>query len=317
MLLTSNQLPNIKQLTVMIKENKLHLIRPEDVLALLMILPSIWVTSPSEYYYLFNGNLIISKHTTALMVLILFAVFTALYENRIQRIIDTMKSGVKIPAVTIQDQSVYLWKRKFRILQVIRDYLPFLVCFMAFHRLTVLIPHVKGYDVDRIFMSFDRFAIEGIRLKILGWFGSSREFKDLISISYKTYLLGVPIIATYLYMVKELKQFRQFLLTISIGLILALLINMLFPSMGLESIIRGIKAPLTGSVSLPAIYTTAVLLFSIKFSKALSTFYIPIAILFFIAEILSYSNYLLTILISVIVGLIAIPLAKLIQGAWN
>jgi hypothetical protein len=93
----------------MMKENKLHIIRPEDVLALLMILPSIWVTSPSEYYYLFNGNLVVSKHTTALMLLLLFAVLTSLYENRVQRIIDTMKSGVKIPAVTIQDQSLYLW----------------------------------------------------------------------------------------------------------------------------------------------------------------------------------------------------------------
>ena len=299
------------------KENKLNLIRPEDVLALLMILSSIWVTSPSEYYYLFNGNLVVSKHTTALMLLVLFAIFTSLYENRIQRIIDTMKSGVKIPAVTISDQSVYLWKRKFRILQVIRDYLPFLVCIIAYHRLTVLIPHVKGYNIDRVFMSFDRLVIEGVRLKILGWFGSSREFKDILSLSYKTYLLGVPIIATYLYMVKQFQKFRRFLLAIIIGSILALLISMFFPSVGLDSIVNNIKAPLSGSISLPTIYTTILLLFAIGFSKALSSFYLPIAILFFIAEILSYHSYLLTIVIGVIVGLIAMYLAKLIQGAWN
>ena len=299
------------------KENKLNLIRPEDVLALLMILSSIWVTSPSEYYYLFNGNLVVSKHTTALMLLVLFAIFTSLYENRIQRIIDTMKSGVKIPAVTISDQSLYLWKRKYRILQVIRDYLPFLLCIIAYQRLTVLIPHVREYNIDRVFMSFDRLVIEGTRLKILGWFGSSREFKDILSLSYKTYLLGVPIISTYLYMIKQFKKFRGFLLAIIIGSALALLISTFFPSLGLAAIVNNIKAPLSGSISLPTIYTTILLLFAIGYSKPLSSFYIPIATLFLVAEVLSYYSYLLTIVISVIVGLIAMYLAKLIQGAWN
>jgi hypothetical protein len=301
----------------MMKENKLHIIRPEDVLALLMILPSIWVTSPSEYYYLFNGNLVVSKHTTALMLLLLFAVLTSLYENRIQRIIDTMKSGVKIPAVTIQDQSLYLWKRKFRILQVIRDYLPFLVCIIAYHRLAVIIPHVKDYNLDRIFMSFDRLVIEGARLKILGWFGSSQEFKDFMTVSYKTFLLGVPIISTYLYMVKAFKKFREFLLAIAIGSAIALIISMVFPCIGLEAIIKSIPGPMTGSISLPAIYTATIIMFSIKFSRPLLTFYIPIAALFFLAEILSYSSYFLVIIISVMVGLIAVPLARSVQGVWS
>lgn len=301
----------------MMKENKLHLIRPEDVLALLMIIPSIWVTSPSEYYYLFNGNLVVSKHVTALMLLLLFAIFTSLYENRIQRIIDTMKSGVKIPAVTMSDQAVYLWKRKNRILQVSRDYLPFLLCIIAYHRLTQLIPHIKHYDIDRIFMSFDRSVIESLRLKALALFGQSREFKDILSLSYKTYLLGVPVIATYLYMIKQFKKFREFLLAITLGSIIALLVSIIFPSLGLEAILNNSKAPLSGTISIPAIYTVVVLVFSIKYSKPLASFYIPIATLFFFSQILSYSSYLLAIVVSVIIGLVALPLARLIQGAWN
>jgi len=58
-------------------------------------------------------------------------------------------------------------------------------------------------------------------------------------------------------------------------------------------------------------------MFSIKFSRPLLTFYIPIAALFFIAEILSYSSYLLVMIISVMIGLIAVPLARLIQGVWS
>ncbi|MEI6093708.1 MAG: hypothetical protein WCQ47_08565, partial [bacterium] len=239
------------------------------------------------------------------------------YENRIQRIIDTMKSGVKIPAVTISDQTVYLWKRKFRILQVIRDYLPFLVCIIAYHRLTQLIPHAKSYNIDRVFMSFDRFVIESLRLKTLSFFGHSREFRDVLSLSYKTYLLCVPVIATYLYMIKQFKKFREFLLAITLGSVITIIVSIIFPSIGLEAILNNSRAPLSGTISIPAIYTVIVLVFSLKYIKPLASFYIPIASLFFISQILSYSSYMLAIVISAIIGLVAVPLARLIQGAWN
>jgi hypothetical protein len=303
----------------MTKKIRLSLIRPEDVLALLMILPSVWVTSPSEYYYLFNGNIVVSKHMTALMLLFLFAIFTALYENRIQRIIDTIKSGVKIPAVTIGDQIVHLWRNKFRILYVIRDYLPFLICVIAYHRLTIFIPQVdiRNSVIDRMFMSFDRFLLEDLRLAILAWIGGYHWFKDLVSLSYKTYFLAVPILATYLYMLKEFDKFRQFMLAISIGTLMSLLFNIMMPCLGLESVIKNISSDLTGSVSLPAVYTTTVLLYSFKFNRTLALFYLPIATLFFIADILSYSNYLLSIITSLLIAYLAIPVAKYVKGAWT
>ena len=303
----------------MTKKIRLSLIRPEDVLALLMILPSVWVTSPSEYYYLFNGNIVVSKHLTALMLLFLFAIFTALYENRIQRIIDTIKSGVKIPAVTINDQIVYLWRNKFRILYVIRDYLPFLICVIAYHRLTIFIPEVEMKDsvIDRIFMSFDRFMIEDLRLWALAWIGNHLWIKDLISLSYKTSFLAVPILATYLYMLKEFDKFRQFMLAISIGTLLSLLLSIMMPCLGLESVIKNINSNLTGSISLPAVYTATVLFYSFKFNKTLALFYLPISILFFIADILSYSNYLLSITLSLLIGYLAIPIAKYVKGVWT
>jgi hypothetical protein len=302
----------------MTKKIKLSLIRPEDILALLMILPSLWVTSPSEYYYLFNGNIVVSKHMTALMLLFVFAIFTALYENRIQRIIDTIKSGVKIPAVTIADQIVHLWKNKFRILYVIRDYLPFLVCVIAYHRLTVFIPEVNMKDsvIDRIFMSFDRFLIEDLRLYFLTWTGNYTWIKDLLSLSYKTYFLAVPILATYLYMLKEFDKFREFMLAISIGTLISLLFSIIMPCLGLEAVIKSISSDLTGSISLPAVYTATVFFYAFKFNKTLALFYLPIAFLFFIADILTYSNYLLSIILSLIIGYLAIPIAKYIKGAW-
>ena len=72
--------------------NKLA-IRPEDILAVLMIIPSLLAARQSEYYYFLNGNIVFSKHTSGLLLLLILSILTALYENRTQRIIDTIKSG--------------------------------------------------------------------------------------------------------------------------------------------------------------------------------------------------------------------------------
>jgi len=279
-------------------DKKQPIIRIEDILAVLMILPSIWVTSPSEYYSMFNGNIVVSKHTTALTLLFMFAILTALYENRIQRIIDSIKSGVKIPAVTIEDQSIYLWKTKFRILYVIRDYLPFLICILAYHRLLDILPAITIYRMDDIFRSVDGALVEGFRSTVLAWEHNSHRLKDVISLSYKSYFLSVPIVATYLYLIKDLKKFRQLFLAIVIGSIFALIINILF------------RTSDTRSVSLPAIYTSVLLFYSLNISKLLMYWYMPIAVLCFLADILTHSNYFIAVILGIIVGVAAIPISR-------
>ena len=133
----------------MVKLLKKLAIRPEDILAVLMIIPSLLAARQSEYYYFLNGNIVVSKHTSGLLLLLILSILTALYENRTQRIIDTIKSGVKIPEVTMEDQLVYLWKTKFRVFYVARDYLPFLICILAYHSLLNVLPHVKYYQIGR------------------------------------------------------------------------------------------------------------------------------------------------------------------------
>ncbi|MFH1223702.1 MAG: hypothetical protein V1647_05105 [Pseudomonadota bacterium] len=273
-------------------DKKQPLIRIEDVLAALMILPSIWVTSPSEYYSLFNGNIVVSKHTTALILLFIFAILTALYENRIQRIIDSIKSGVKIPAVTMEDQTVFLWKTKFRILYVIRDYLPFLICILAYHRLQAILPHWEVINLDNAFRWLDLHIIEGFRAALISWGSNSPRFNDVIGLSYKSYFLSVPIIATYLYLIKDTKKFRQLFLAIVTGSIFALIVQ---------------------TVSLPAIYTSVALFYSLKISRILMYWYMPIAILCFLADILTSSNYFAAVVIGVIIGVVSIPIAKRLE----
>lgn len=285
-------------------------IRPEDILAVLMIIPSVWVARQSEYYSFLNGNIVVSKLTGGLLLLLILSVLTALYENRAQRIIDTIKSGVRIPEVTMGDQLIYLWKTKFRILLVARDYLPFLICILAYHTILNGLPHVKYYHLDNFFMMVEKNFVESWRVAIIGWFSHKTNFKALISIAYKTYILSVPILAAYLYMVKDLKKFRYFLLAVVFGSAMALIFNMLMPSMGLEASTKQIIASQNGSISLPALYSAVVMFFAFKIGRTLGFVFIPLACLSFLADILTYSNYLVAVLIGILIGVIAVPLAR-------
>lgn len=291
-------------------------IRPEDVLAFLMILPSIWVARQPEYYYLFNGNIVMSKHLTGFLLLLVLAIVTALYENRIQRIIDTIKSGVKIPQVSMEDQLVHLWKTKYRILQVARDYLPFLICIVAYHSLQSIMPQFGSYRLDEAFIYVEKLLVEPWRTHVINWFSNVTDFKTLMTIAYKTYILSVPILAGYLYMIKDLQKFRNFLLAVVIGSIVALLINAIMPSMSLDSHSRQLIGAYNGTVSLPAVYSTVVLFFAFKIGRTLGLTFVPLAVLSFMAELLTYSNYLTAVLIGFILGALAVPLAKYIGGKF-
>ena len=68
-----------------------------------------------------------------------------------------------------------------------------------------------------------------------------------------------------------------------------------------------------GSISIPSLYTAIVLFYSIKVGKTLTSFYLPVAILFFLSDILSFSNYFSAVVISIIVAMISIPLARLLM----
>ena len=298
----------------MAEKRKKLAIRPEDVLATLMIIPSLWAARQSEYYYLFNGNIVVSKHTSVLLLLLILSIMTALYENRTQRIIDTIKSGVKIPEVTMEDQWVYLWKTKFRILYVARDYLPFLICIFAYHYLLSIIPHIKAYSLDNFFIYIEKTFVELWRVPVIGWFNQTTNFKTWMVVAYKTYILSVPILAAYLYMVKNLEKFRYFLLAVVLGSVMALVVNMLLPSMGLDAYTKQIVTAQNGSVSLAAVYSSVVMFFSFKIGRTLGLTFIPLAALSFLADILTYSNYLCAVIIGVAIGAIAVPLAKYIGG---
>ncbi len=279
---------------------------------MLMIIPSLWVTSPSEYYSLFNGNIILSKHTTALLLLFIFALLAALYQNRVQRIIDTIKSGVKIPEVTIQDQTVHLWKTKFQVLNAIRDYLPFLLCMLAYQRIVTLIPHSPHAGLDKFFMQIDADVVNNFRNYIIGHFGTYKSFNDFLHILYKTYMISVPFVAIYLYIFKEYRKFREFLLAIVAGLILSLLVDLFLPSIGMDIYTKKFHVHWDGSISIPSLYTAIVLFYSFKVGKTLTTFFLPFSILFFLADILSYSNYFAAIITSIILAAISIPTARLL-----
>ena len=285
-------------------------IRPEDILAVLMIIPSLWVARQSEYYSFLNGNIVVSKLTGGLLLLLILSILTALYENRAQRIIDTIKSGVKIPQVTMSDQLIYLWKTKFRILLVARDYLPFLICILAYHTILSDLPHVKYYHLDNFFMVIEKSFVESWRVAVIGWFSHNVNFKAMMSVAYKTYILSVPILAAYLYMVKDLKKFRYFLLAVVFGSAMALIFNMLLPSMGLDAYTKQIVSAQNGSVSLPTVYSSVVMFFSFKIGRTLGLVFIPLALLSFLADILTYSNYLVAVLIGILIGVIAVPLAR-------
>ncbi len=285
-------------------------IRPEDILAVLMILPSLWVARQSEYYSFLSGNIVVSKLTGGLLLLIILSLLTALYENREQRIIDTIKSGVKIPQVTMEDQLIYLWKTKFRILIVARDYLPFLICILAYHTILNGLPHVKYYNLDNIFMVTEHKFVESWRVAVIGWFSQKTNFKALMQVAYKTYILSVPILAVYLYMVKDLKKFRYFLLAVVFGSVMALIVNIFMPSLGLYAYSKEIIAAQNGSVSLPTVYSSVVMFFAFKIGRTLGFVFIPLALLSFLADILTYSNYLVAVLIGILIGLIAVPLAR-------
>jgi len=278
-----------------------------------MIIPSLWVTSPSEYYSIFYGNIILSKHTTALLLLFIFALLAALYENRIQRIIDTIKSGVKIPEVTISDQTVHLWKTKFKVLNAIRDYLPFLVCILAYYRLVTLIPHSPHEGLDKIFIHMDAVVVNGFREYIMSRVGTYKGFNDFLHLFYKTYIIAVPFVAIYLYIFKEYKKFREFLLAIVVGLILSLLIDMFFPSIGMALYTKKFNVHWNGTISIPSLFTAIVLFYSLKVGKTLTSFYIPVAILFFMADILSFSNYFSAVVVSIVVAFLSVSVARLLM----
>ncbi len=289
------------------------LIRTEDIIALMMIIPSLWVTSPSEYYSLLNGSIILSKHATGLLLLFIFAILAALYQNRMQRIIDTIKSGVKIPEVTIQDQFVHLWKTKFNILYVIRDYLPFLLCIIAYQKLVTLVPHVPHQGLDKIFLHIDAVVVQEFRHYILSKVGHYRWFNDLLHLSYKTHILAVPFVAIYLYIFKEYSKFRGFLLSIVVALILSLVVDIFFPSIGMDIYTKKFHVHWDGTISIPALYTAVVLVYSFKVGKTLTSFFIPVALVLFLSDILSFSNYFSAIMISIIVALISVPLSSLLM----
>ena len=125
-------------------------------------------------------------------------------------------------------------ENKIRILLVARDYLPFLICILAYHTILNDLPHVKYYHLDNFFMMVEKNFVEGWRVAVIGWFSDKANFRALMSVAYKTYILSVPILAAYLYMVKDLKKSLYFLLAVVFGLAIALIFNMLMPSMGLK-----------------------------------------------------------------------------------
>jgi hypothetical protein len=287
-------------------------LKVEEYIALAVIIASFFVTSPSKYFYLFNGWIVMSKHMMAFWVLFVFSILTILYKNRIQRIIDTIKSGVEIPAVTLEDQATHLWKSRYRILLVARDYLPFVLCLLAYTNLTTIVDMFGRATIDTFMLTAEQMIIGNLRNNMIVFVNQTIVFKDALAVAYNTYAISVPIFALYLHLLKRFKNFREFMLAIIIASFFSLGINCFLPSYGLTTMTTGIPKDLLGTVSLPACYTTLVLFFSLTVSPKLTFLYTPVAILLFLADSLSYSHYVISILSGALTGLISIPISKLL-----
>lgn len=253
-----------------------------------MIIPSLILTSPYEYYRFFDGSLVISKHLTGVLLLLIFAVLAVLYENRVQRIIDTIKSGVKIPSVTFEDQVKNLWQKKLLILKVFRDYLPFLLCILAHQKLLSIL------EQKITIHQFENIISNSTRYNILSYIISFPKLKDIMYITHKTYLLIVPVLAVYLYFFKQFKQFRQFLFSVIIISIMDLAMLYFF----------NIK------LSTPIIYTAIVLFYSLIIDKSLFLFFISIAILIFFTDFMIFATNHIITLLSISLGVISIFISR-------
>jgi len=281
-----------------LKKYKKFNIKIEEYITLILIISSFFITSPSEYFVFFHGEIIISKYTIAFTFLFILSVLTTLYKNRIQRIIDTIKSGVKIPEVTIEDQIIHFLKNKGKILLVIRDYLPFVLCMLAFSSIKNLSTILNHTSIEPWFINAEQILINNIREYVNSLIEPYKIIKNILTLSYNTYTLSVPILAIYLHLTKKFSAFREFMLAIIISNILGLTINIT------------LYGP--NSVSFPVAFTSIVLFFSLTVSPKLTLFYMPIAILLCFADILNFSHYFISILIGIVIGIVSIPVSKLL-----
>jgi hypothetical protein len=293
-------------------KHSIKTIRPEDIIALVFILPSLYISSPYEYYKFLNGSIVVSKHLTAFVLLLIFAFFAALYENKVKRIIDTIRSGVKIPEVTIEDQLTHLWKSKNIVFRTFRDYFPFIFFILAYQTIS---EYLTAQDlVTKISANFiniiSTLSIE-FKFFITKFLKTYPSLKSILEFSHKTYFLSVPILTTYLYFLKKYNKFRIFFTTIMLASIFSLFIN-LFLQENLKLVVDT-KTILTNTkISIPTLYTVVVLYYSFIMNKTIAGLYLPIALILLVQDIVAYSNNFLGLLLSIFITIIAISISKLI-----
>ena len=263
--------------------------RIEDIVAVIMVSLSLSLVSSSKFYYIFIGNMVISKHLTALFVLFLLAIFTSFYKNINQRIKDTVVSDVRIPSVTIYDQFKHLWDNKIIVLHVLRDYIPFLLVFVAYYDIKSEI--MQGTLVTKCIDS--PMFVKNIFVNIHDFIMSSSTLSNLAKISYKTHLLSIPVLAMYMYLLKSLRNFRELMFATVVSSVMAILISL--------STVAGFN-----NISTPALFTTIVLLFANRVSKPLTHAFIPIATMLFIMDIIVGMDCPYATIIGVIVGVVSV-----------
>lgn len=261
-------------------------LRIEDLVAIIVFYFSIKMSS--TFYYIVSDNIAISRHLIAIIILVLFAITTSIYRIRKRIIVDSIKSEVELPRLTIKDELIETWKKRHEILMVIRDYLPFLIILVSYYNILKNTPSITEHPIFRTpesLLSIANFIKETLAQNFF--------LKKLANLSYSTHIISVPILASYMYLLKTQRMFRRLLLAISISAITGILIA---------------KTSQLGifHISMPVCFTTIVLIYAGKVSKPVTHVFLPIATFLLAMDITINIPYLSTTIAGVLNAIAAI-----------
>lgn len=118
------------------------------------------------------------------------------------------------------------------LIKIIRNWAPIIFILIAYENLGNLVRFINPHDADPVLKQIDEFMFGGVNPTL--WLEQYIRpwFSEIMHICYVNYYPFLPVIGFFLYMNKDYREFRDVMVSITLGFYLGYIIYMLVPTVG-------------------------------------------------------------------------------------
>jgi len=242
-----------------------------------------------------------------------------------------------LPVVTLLLISVFAWRKRGIDLNPVRDWLPFVLCFLTYEFLHDFVHWINPHDQDRLLASIDA-AIFGVQPTV--WLERAIEpgLTGFLSFCYVCYFFFPPTLGFVLYFRRELGPFRDMMLSVVIACFLGYMGYLLVPAVGPKYFLSGLYnvgldgnavgdaviftvdalKPITRDCfpSLHTALTTVVLIYAWRYSRLLFWALLPIGLGLFFSTIYLRYHYFIDVVAGWALAYASTRLAESLNRWW-